>query len=100
MSGDDRRFDGLRHTAIGCIKDIDATNPPPQSIEWFLVRYLQRIVKKTEPPARPAQIEGSVRSLIRFYVDNIDSRSELGRACVRIHEEYRRALREYRRGDA
>ena len=92
------RFDGLRATLIESIRRIDATGPPPQSIEWFLVRYLKRVVKKTEPPCRPGQIEGSMRSLIRFYVDNVDGRSELGEICLRVHEEYRKSLRDRQAG--
>ena len=100
MDGQPVRFDELRATVIECIREIHATHPAPQSIEWFLVRYLQRIVKRTEPPCRASQVEGTMRALIRFYVDNVDGRSELGRACLRIHETYRKTLRERQSGEA
>jgi hypothetical protein len=88
-------FDSLRIKVNGHIKEIDATSPESQSLEWYLLKYLKRIVKETEPPSRPGQVEGTLRSLVRFYVDNIDEKSELGETCVQIYEEYRKVLREH-----
>lgn len=79
---------------IGYIREIDGSEPATYTTAWFLLRYLKRIVKTTEPPARPGQVEGAVRSLVRFYVDNIDEKSELGRICMNIYDQYRKLLRE------
>ncbi len=63
------------------------------SLEWFLLKYLRRVVKNTEIEDAPGRVEGSMRSLVRFYVDNIDQRSEMGDQCIKIYEEYRKTLR-------
>lgn len=90
----DIHFDSLRVKVNEQIRLISADDPGAYSTEWFLLRYLRRIVKTTTPPARPGQVEGTVRSLVRFYVDNIDEKSELGDRCIAIYEEYRRILRD------
>lgn len=87
-------FGDFRHAVITYIKQIDNTNPAAQSIEWFLLRYLRRIVKVTEPPAQPARVEGAVRALIRFYLDNLDEKSGPGNICSTIYEQYRKVLRD------
>jgi hypothetical protein len=93
-------FDSLRVKVAEQIRVISATDPVSHSTEWFLLKYLKRILKKTEPPSIPGQVEGTVRSLVRFYVDNIDEKSELGERCVDIYEEYRKVLREHQAKDA
>ena len=93
-------FDNLRIKVIHHIKEIDATSPESHSTEWFLLKYLNRIVIKTDPPSQFEQVEGTIRSLIRFYVDNIEEKSELGDRCVQIYEEYRRVLREHQEKDS
>jgi hypothetical protein len=86
----------FRLVLIQHIREVDAVNPAYQSTEWFLLRYLQRIVKATEPPASNSRVENSIRALVRFYVDMIDERSELGERCRMINEEYRKALRAHK----
>jgi len=92
-------FGDLRIMVNGYIRQIDDNNPETHSAEWFLLKYLKRIVKTAEPPARPGQVEGAVRSLVRFYVDNIDEKSELGRICVNIYDQYRKILRDTQASD-
>lgn len=75
-------------------KEIASIDHEYQSTEWFLLRYLKRIEKLTEPPSEPGRVEGGMRGLIRFYVDNIDEKSELAERCLNIYEQYRKALRE------
>ncbi len=87
-------FGDLRLMVIEYIREIDATGPEAHSIPWYLLKYLRRIVKSTTTPARPGQVEGAIRSLVRFYVDNIDERSETGRRCINIYDQYRKVLRE------
>ena len=89
-------FDELRLILIQHIREVDAENPAYQSTEWFLLRYMRRVVKATEPPASNSRVENSIRALVRFYVDMIDERSELGERCRMINEEYRKALRRHK----
>ena len=35
-----------------------------------------------------------MRGFIRFYVDNIDEKSELADRCLKIYGQYRKTLRE------
>jgi hypothetical protein len=93
-------FGDFRAMVVEYIKQIDNTHPDLQSTEWFLLRYLRHIVKVTEPPAEAGKVEGAVRSLVRFYVDNINEKTELGRICLNIYDEYRKVLREKQKQDA
>ena len=86
-------FGELRVYVIEHIREIEAGDPEYQSTEWYLLRYLKRIEKKTNPPTSPGQVENSIRALIRFYVDMIEEQSELGERCRMINEAYRKALR-------
>ncbi len=86
-------FGEFRLIVIQHIKEIEAQNPEYQSIEWFSIRYLKRIVKNANPPTTPGKMRNSIRALVRFYVDMIDEESELGERCRRVNEEYRKALR-------
>jgi hypothetical protein len=88
-------FDRLRIVVNRSIKEIDASDPETHSTEWFLLKYLRRIAKRTQPPSEPGQVEGSMRSLVRFYIDNIDEKSNTGSICMDIYEEYRKVLREH-----
>jgi len=86
-------FGDFRAVVIQHIKQIEKLDYEADSIEWFLLRYLRRLVKSTEIGDAPGRVEGTMRSLVRFYVDNIDQRSELGDQCMKIYEEYRKTLR-------
>lgn len=87
-------FGDFRTYVIEHIKEIQKTEIEAYTTEWFLIRYLKKITKVTEGSKEYTYVEGPVRSLIRFYVDNIDEKSELGDRCKKIHEEYRKLLRE------
>ncbi|NKB36580.1 MAG: hypothetical protein GKR93_05325 [Gammaproteobacteria bacterium] len=86
-------FGDLRVYVRQHIKQIEAANYELDSIEWFLLRYLRRLVSSMESDSSPGRVEGSMRSLVRFYVDNIDEKSELGDKCMKIYDEYRKTLR-------
>lgn len=92
-------FGDFRILVINHIREVEADNPGTHTVEWFLLKYLRRIVKHAEGPADPGRIEGSVRSLIRFYLDNIDENSDLGEKCLMIHEAYRKTLRQAQEQD-
>jgi hypothetical protein len=87
-------FGEFRLIVIQHIKEIEAQNPEYQSIEWFFIRYLKRIVKNANPPTTPGKMENSIRALVRFYVDMIEENSPLGERCRQINEQYRNAIRE------
>ena len=88
-------FGDFREYVTRYYREIAGRDPDFQSTEWFLLRYLRRIDKATNPPVVRGQVENSMRGFVRFYVDMIDEKSELGEICVRIYEEYRRTLRCY-----
>jgi hypothetical protein len=86
-------FDELRMIVIQHIREIEASDPENQSIEWYLLKYLKRITKNTLPPTIPGRMENSMRGFIRFYVDNIDEQSVLGERCRNIYDAYVKSLR-------
>lgn len=88
-------FDYLRSLVNEYINDLKSREPESHSLEWFLLKYLRRIEKTSQTPAVPGQVEGAVRSLVRFYVDNIEENSELGDLCTRVYNAYHRVLREH-----
>jgi hypothetical protein len=87
-------FGDFRAFVIEQYKEISVQDHEYQSTEWFLLRYLKRIEKNTNSPSEPGRVEGSMRGFIRFYVDNIDEKSELADRCRKIYETYRKTLRE------
>jgi hypothetical protein len=88
-------FDSLRSKVVEYINEIKANDPESYSIEWFLLKYLKRIENNSQPPSAPWQVEGSIRSLVRFYIDNVDENSAMGDICTRVYNEYRRVLKEH-----
>ena len=86
-------FGDFRTFVIEHVRTLEQQEFESHSTEWFLLRYLKRVVKTTEIPTSPERVEGSIRSLVRFYVDNIDEKSELGDQCIKIYDEYRKTLR-------
>ena len=74
-------FGEFRLIVIQHIKEVEADNPEYQSTEWYLIKYLKRIEKSSNPPTSPGSVENSMRALIRFYVDMIEERSDLGERC-------------------
>jgi hypothetical protein len=87
-------FGDFRLYVIEHIKAIQKTDIEAYTIEWFLLRYLKKITKVADGNKEYIEVEGPIRSLIRFYVDNIDEQSELGDRCKKIHYEYRKLIRE------
>jgi hypothetical protein len=85
-------FGDFRTFVIQYVILIDKQSFDVDSIEWFLLKYLKRVVKSTEPEDAAGRVESSMRSLMRFYVDNIDEKSETGDHCIKIYAEYRKTL--------
>lgn len=86
-------FADFRLHVLEQIKFIEQLEYDSHSIEWFLLRYLNRLARCANPPSRRGDMENAVRALIRFYVDNLDEHSELGSRCQNIYNEYRKCLR-------
>lgn len=86
-------FDELRLIVIRHIREIEAMEPEPQSTEWYLLKYLNRITKNTTLPTTASRMENCMRGFIRFYVDNIDEQSLLGERCRNIYDAYKKTLR-------
>ena len=86
-------FGDFRIYVVEHIRAIEAQSPEYQSTEWFLLKYLRKIEKNTNPPTATGRVEGCMRGLIRFYVDMIDENSDLGDRCIKIYTEYRKTLR-------
>ena len=86
-------FGDFRLYVLGHIKEIQKNEIEAYTTEWFFIRYLKKITKITEGTIEYSAVEGSIRSLIRFYVDNVEEKSELGDRCIKIHKEYRKLLR-------
>ena len=93
-------FGNLRSMVIEYVREIESGKPEANSILWYLLKYLRRIIKVTEPPARPGRVDGAIQSLIRFYIGNIDERSEQGRICTNIYDQYRKVLRKNQTQDS
>jgi len=88
-------FGEFRLIVIEHRKAVESLVEETHTIPWFLLRYLKRIEKQANEPGNKTRMEGLMRGLIRFYVDNIDEQSELGERCQKIYEEYRRTLKIY-----
>lgn len=75
------------------MKNIEQGEFESYSTEWFLLKYLKRIVKAAETPINAGRIAGAMRALMRFYIDNVDAHSDLGDQCIKIYNEYRKTMR-------
>ena len=81
-------------------KQLRLEEPESHTTEWFLLRYLGRIVKASTDPAEETRVASSINSLVRFYLDNIDEESEHGSICQSIYYEYRKTLKENQDSDS
>ena len=59
-------FGDFRQNVVEHIRELDKTQYEVDSVEWFLMRYLNRVVKSTEEENAIGKVEGSMRSLVRF----------------------------------
>jgi hypothetical protein len=88
-------FGDFHQYVVEQIKDLESAEYESHSMEWFLIRYLKRITKVTiEGNLEYSRVEGLMRALIRFYVDNVDEHSDLGDRCLKIHDKFRATLRQ------
>lgn len=86
-------FADFRVHVLEHIKIIEQQEFESHTTEWFLLRYLNRLARCANPPSRRGEVENAIRALVRFYVDNLDERSDLGSRCQTIYNEYRKCLR-------
>ncbi len=73
---------------------LAAQAPEAHSTHWFLLRYVRRIVRSCEQPAAPWRVESAIKSMLRFYVDNIDEQSEQGERCRQVYQAYKKTVRQ------
>lgn len=86
-------FGDFHNYVVEHISDLEGPDLESYTTEWFLVRYLKKITKITiEGNLEYTRVEGSMRSLIRFYVDNVEDPSELAERCIKIHNKYRATI--------
>lgn len=90
-------FGDLRSVVVEHMQAIRQAEIEAYSTEWFLLKYLKRIAHLSNDIHRSHEVDGSIRSLMRFYVDNIEEQSELGHRCQHIHRQYRESLLAYQR---
>ena len=86
-------FGDFRQLVIEQRKAIAATEPEAYSKPWFLLRYLKKIIIASEYSSQPWRVESSVKSMVRFYLDNIDERSDNGQRCKLIYEQYKETVK-------
>ena len=75
------------------IKNIENTGPNPYSIVWFLLRDLRKIAGITIESAALGRADICIKAMIRFYLDNINDKLELGDRCIIIYDEYCKIIR-------
>ena len=86
-------YGDFRVVVVEHIRRITATEPESYTTAWFLLRYLRRIERYTVEPGYEHQVQSGLRSLLRFYVDQVEELSDLGNVCNQVFEAHRRSLR-------
>lgn len=79
----------LRHH----VRELESRYPERYSLEWFFLRYLQRVNKRAQAGHSPRACSGAMRGLTRFYVDQVEADSELAARFDAVLECHRYALR-------
>ena len=84
-------YGDFRVVVVEHIRRIEVSDPEAYSTPWFLLKYLRRLERFTLETDAQHQVQSSVRSLLRFYLDQLQEASELGQVCNDIFEAYRRS---------
>ncbi len=90
-------FDEFRVVVVRHIRELDAAGAELQSTEWYLLKYLRRVHKKTVASTSPREVENTIRALLRFYVDQVDKGTLLEQRVKEVLASHRRSLRLERR---
>ena len=75
------------------VRDLTATQPGRETAAWFFLRYLRHLQRRAEQSTSARACAGTMRGLLRFYVDRIETGSDLAWRFEEVQEAYRRALR-------
>jgi hypothetical protein len=75
------------------VKELESVYPERYSIEWFFLRYTQRVAKRALKGESPRDSNGAMRGLTRFYVDMVANESSLSARFEEVLESHRNALR-------
>lgn len=90
-------FDEFRVLLVRHIRELDAGGHDSQSTEWYLLKYLRRVHRKTIVSTSPREVENTIRALIRFYLDGVDDGTPLAERVKDVLAAHRRSLRLERR---
>ena len=90
-------FDEFRVVVVRNIRELDAVGPDLQSTEWYLLKYLRQIHRKTVVSTSPREVENTIRALIRFYLDGVEEGTALEQRVKEVLASHRRSLRLERR---
>jgi len=91
-------FDEFRVVVVRHIRELNAARPESQTTEWYLLRYLRRVHKKTVVSTSPREVDNTIRALIRFYLDAVGEDTLLEHRIKEVLASHRRSLRLERRG--
>jgi hypothetical protein len=83
----------FRETLARHIKALTRSDPQRHSVEWFFLRYLQRVAKRAAASPKASDVSGAMRGFTRFYVDTVAPDSALAERFDDILAAHRHALR-------
>lgn len=83
----------FRETLARHIKDLTRSNAERYSVEWFFLRYLQRLATLAQATPDAREVSGAMRGLTRFYVDCLAQNAALTERFEAVLAAHRHALR-------
>ncbi|MEM7540438.1 MAG: hypothetical protein AAF384_02510 [Pseudomonadota bacterium] len=87
----------FRETLERHIKEMERDYPERYTTDWYFMRYLKRIDMHAHRVDSPRDVSGSMRGLLRFYVDSVEPGSTLAERFEEVLDAHRFALRTERR---
>ena len=86
-------MDEFREQVRRHVRELEESDPEPQSPEWFFLWYLYRLRKVAFADRSPRACSSVMRGLLRYFVDTIDEESPMAERFRDIYESHRHALR-------
>ena len=83
----------FRETLARHIKQLQREDPERHSLEWFFLRYLQRVASRAHASPSAREVNGAMRGLTRFYVDAVAEDAALTARFDDVLAAHRHALR-------
>lgn len=75
------------------VREVEESDPEPQSHEWFFLWYLYRLRKSALSNSSPKACSSIMRGFVRYFVDSIDEQSPMAERFREIYDSHRQALR-------